>query len=195
MTDIELTPETFLENALYTKSCSIFQAMMDQSEEDAFGIKTWSGRTTHLIMGQLKISSPYYTGTLRALKIMGCIVQEKRGAGANTLSVWRLNYEPTPQMWLERVQKPVVRNRRDVNNAQNAQKLLDLGRRIDSMENLLKNIIRLLAKDDVARLSTLEMVPEDALEDDLTDPLNDFIPGLDDDVDDYDLLSDEGEEI
>jgi hypothetical protein len=83
--------------ALFGHCVRVYDAMMAEAhtaEEAGVTIVVWEGFPTKLIMEQLKLSTPYYTYSLRALKAMGCARQLRRG-GSSTPSQWELIKEPT----------------------------------------------------------------------------------------------------
>jgi hypothetical protein len=104
-----------------------------QSEED---YPTWEGFTTK-VFKDLRLSVPYYTAVMNALKKMDCVRQLKRGGGGAP-SRWLLLQEPTRELFETAVPiktlAPTGAGRRE---AQTVQMLKDINERLTAVEDLV----------------------------------------------------------
>lgn len=111
------------------------------------GYMVWEGFMTHLINDQMKMSTPYYSSILNHLKRMGCIQQLRRG-GSSTPSQWLLITSPTPELFRHSTEKT---SRSAIKLDGMEQRIVDLTRRVSTLETLLRNGITVTVEgvDDV----------------------------------------------
>jgi hypothetical protein len=120
--------------ALFEHCVRVYNAMLQEArkvDEQDVEMIVWEGFPTKLIMGKLKLSTPYYTYTLRSLTAMGCMKQLRRG-GSSTPSQWELIKEPSVEAFLEtNAKEPTAA---EVRMDALEQLVRDLTRRIERLE-------------------------------------------------------------
>jgi hypothetical protein len=122
--------------ALFGHCTRVYNAMLQEAKRvDEAGVTliVWEGFPTKLIMGKLKLSTPYYTYTLQALQAMGCVRQLRRG-GSSTKSQWELIMEPSVEAFLETNAKEPSPS--EVRMDATEQMLRDVIRRLERLEHL-----------------------------------------------------------
>ena len=125
---------------LYTHSAKTYKEMFEHSEMRE-GIIVWEGMLTRLITVDLNLSIPYYTSITRALKAMGCIRQLRRGGGTSP-SLWALITEPTPELFRD-IDPTLTRTGKGSSRHDQLQyQISQLTERVQSLEDLLENIIK-----------------------------------------------------
>jgi hypothetical protein len=140
--------------ALFEHCKRVYDAMQEEATqvtEAGVTLIVWEGFPTKLIMGKLRMSTPYYSYTLRALQAMGCMRQLRRG-GSTTTSQWELIREPSVEAF------------RDTNPKEPAAAEV----RMDSLEQLVRDLIRRVERVELA--TGMNRHPIDFISDSPTPP-------------------------
>lgn len=127
--------------ALYHHCLAAYREMLaEATKQELEGIEgmVYQGYLTALFADKLHLSVPYYTHVTRALKKMGCVRQLRRG-GSSTESQWLLLYEPTEQLFQNKVGTARERVRYVTYNefAALQQRLTDMNNRLLKLERML----------------------------------------------------------
>lgn len=127
--------------ALYAHCVKAYGLMEFEAREaglDEEAKMVWEGHLTKLITGQLHLSTPYYTGIMRALRSMGCVQQLRRGGGSSE-SQWEVITPPTPERWAKLGEKQGRLYTKPVSaTEQSDQMIRDLQRRVSRLEQALE---------------------------------------------------------
>jgi hypothetical protein len=122
--------------ALFGHCQATYEAMLSEAtrvREGDVAMVVWEGFPTKLLKEQLRLSTPYYTSVLRALKRMGSVKQLRRG-GSTLPSQWELLKEPDLVTFLAtNVAEP---------SAQDV--------RLDGIEQMIRDLTRRLERVEVA---------------------------------------------
>jgi hypothetical protein len=122
--------------ALFDHCTRVYEAMLAEAKEvteAGVDIIVWEGFPTKLLKDQLRLSSPYYTHTLRALRAMGCARQLRRG-GSTTTSQWELIKEPTAELFMDTLSKTPSASELRLETIEQVQR--DIVRRIQRLEQV-----------------------------------------------------------
>jgi hypothetical protein len=127
--------------ALYLHAVKAYELMEAEATEVQFDdgepAMLWTGHLTKLIASQLHLSTPYYTGVVRALKRMGCIRQIKRGGGTAE-SEWEIIKPPTPELWAKLDRKSARLYASQVSATEQLTAMVaDLQKRVNRLEKAL----------------------------------------------------------
>jgi hypothetical protein len=115
----------------------VYDAMEERSEpQDVDGVEAmvYTGHLTKLFSVDLRLSVPYYTQVMNALKGMDCVRQIRRGGGSAP-SVWLVVQPPTEDLF-EGTRDPSTASKKVQQNEQILQQLRDLNRRVQVLEGL-----------------------------------------------------------
>ncbi len=132
--------------ALYHHCKTIYDKMLEHGQkreaDEGNYIIVYEGFLTHLVVGELGFSTPYYTFATKALKEMGCIRQLRRG-GPKTQSQWEVIKSPTEELF--RLANPIDANksnlgRKGVTDAQQIQ-INDMNTRLSAVEAFIESMI------------------------------------------------------
>lgn len=127
----------------YEYCVRVYEAMTNEASLEELGTgygdeegMVWDGFTTKLIR-DLGLPVPYYTKILGELQRMDCIRQLRRG-GSTTTSRWLLLQEPTPELFLNSIQrKRQATSWREIVE----QQIRDLTRQVGEMQDIVNALV------------------------------------------------------
>lgn len=141
---------------MFEHCCVVFAEMMKQSEEEQVGqgveegsvpetIKVYEGFLTTLFQ-DLRMSVPYYTTIMKALKAMNCVEQLRRGGGTSK-SKWVLYHEPTEEGFMAYMNGRTSPRRQgqlaalEQRNRDLAARVSEAEKRLDRIEKYLQRVV------------------------------------------------------
>jgi len=122
---------TTYEPALYKHATKLYEAMREQADKVDDSTFVWTGGLTHLC--NEVVGHGYYSDVVKALKLMECIVQKRRGSG-NVPSEWWLTRDPSLELFHSRVV-----NANSPEN-KNDQRISDLTHRVNELESRIRGL-------------------------------------------------------
>ena len=132
--------------ALWTYVAKVYRQMEDEAEverlagdlqgeeEEATGL-VYTGHLTSLFQG-MGIPNPYYTSVTRALKLMGCVIQLRRGGGT-ARSKWLLVAPPSEESFMDADAGSKTARAHKGKVAILEQRVRDLTKRVVALEDLI----------------------------------------------------------
>lgn len=118
---------------MFEHCTAVYRAMANEAQT-IDGHLVWEGFLTTLINDKLNFATPYYTSIRKELTRMACIRQLRRG-GSTTPSQWELLGEPTVDLYMH---SPQRRSDKQTILGSIDQRVVDLTRRVDTLERLLR---------------------------------------------------------
>jgi hypothetical protein len=122
--------------ALYQHCCDVFDTMKkaaQPAEYEGRQILMYEGHTTKMFE-DLRLSVPYYSSVMTALKTMGCVIQLQRGGGGSK-SKWAILTRPTEEgFFAYKGKRQTKASKEDQWRQSMVQMLNDLRNRVDYLE-------------------------------------------------------------